>query len=341
MFNKLLNIKSNRGITLVTLIVTIIVLLILAGITINAIVNGDGTIEKAGEAKSNTESINNKTIVDNAVVLAMGKEQGKTLHLNTLTNAIGDVGTVAQEGQYFTVTIQGYKYWVTVEGEVLDKKPPEVGDSVDYVTSLNNVTLDDWKVFYVEGNYTYLILSDYLPNSAVNITNVGKVGKYLVYSNSRENLINAMTTSSNWSSLLIGILNGKSIDYSTSADTNIKAMGSPTLDLYVNSWNAKYPSNLIYTATNSNGYYYVGNSENPTSTLVGKPNSDVLYYPHTSGYEDCYGYFLASPSAHGVDYLMDVCSNGEVRFKLYDYAYNYGVGDAFRPVICLPSSALR
>ena len=116
-------------------------------------------------------------------------------------------------------------------------------------------------------------------------------------------------------------------------------IGSPTLELYVNSWNAKYSGNTIYTATrtgmtDSIGWgYYVGDAENPTSTYVSRSNSDSLYYPHTSQYESCNGYWLASPSATSDDYVMVVGSNGSVYNDYY-----YGTNRAFRPVVCLPSN---
>ena len=49
-----MNIRENRGITLVMLIVTIVVLLILSGITISAITGGESTMDKASEAKDET-----------------------------------------------------------------------------------------------------------------------------------------------------------------------------------------------------------------------------------------------------------------------------------------------
>lgn len=51
-----MNIRENRGITLVMLIVTIVVLLILSGITISAITGGESTIDKASQAKLSTEA---------------------------------------------------------------------------------------------------------------------------------------------------------------------------------------------------------------------------------------------------------------------------------------------
>lgn len=45
--------KKEKGITLVALVITIIVLLILAGVTISLVVSDDGVINKAQDAKTN------------------------------------------------------------------------------------------------------------------------------------------------------------------------------------------------------------------------------------------------------------------------------------------------
>ena len=42
--------KSKKGITLVALVVTIVVLLILAGVSINAVLGDNGIIKKANQA---------------------------------------------------------------------------------------------------------------------------------------------------------------------------------------------------------------------------------------------------------------------------------------------------
>lgn len=47
--------KKNKGITLIALIITIIVLLILAGVTINAIIGNESAMDKAKQAKNETE----------------------------------------------------------------------------------------------------------------------------------------------------------------------------------------------------------------------------------------------------------------------------------------------
>ena len=68
-------IKNQKGITLLALVITIIVLLILAGITISAITGDNGIIGNAGQAKEETEIANEKEIVEKATVQAMGNNK--------------------------------------------------------------------------------------------------------------------------------------------------------------------------------------------------------------------------------------------------------------------------
>ena len=48
-------IKSTKGITLISLVVTIIILLILAGVTIATLMGENGIIKRAGQAKEEYE----------------------------------------------------------------------------------------------------------------------------------------------------------------------------------------------------------------------------------------------------------------------------------------------
>ena len=48
------NMRKNKGITLVALVVTIVVLLILAGVSINLVLGNNGIITKAKEAAEKT-----------------------------------------------------------------------------------------------------------------------------------------------------------------------------------------------------------------------------------------------------------------------------------------------
>ena len=50
--------KNQKGITLIALVITIVVLLILAGITIATLTGDNGIITRANDAKTNTEKMN-------------------------------------------------------------------------------------------------------------------------------------------------------------------------------------------------------------------------------------------------------------------------------------------
>ena len=69
------NLKQSRGITLIALVVTIIILLILAGITIGTITGDNGIINKAQSAKEETEIANEKEVVEKAIVQTMGNNK--------------------------------------------------------------------------------------------------------------------------------------------------------------------------------------------------------------------------------------------------------------------------
>ena len=48
--------KKNEGITLIALVVTIIVLMILAGVSVSMLTGQNGILNRAAEAKENTDS---------------------------------------------------------------------------------------------------------------------------------------------------------------------------------------------------------------------------------------------------------------------------------------------
>ena len=68
--------KKQNGITLVILIITIVVMLILAGTSIAFIINDDGIVDKANEAKS---AVNRAEIIDN-VKNEFNKRISESLH---------------------------------------------------------------------------------------------------------------------------------------------------------------------------------------------------------------------------------------------------------------------
>ena len=233
----------------------------------------------------------------------------------------------------------------------------EIGDSVAYTTTLNGQTLNNWKVFYVDGDYTYIILDDYLPRVAIsdtlktnyNLANGDGDTYTIISTTNRTDLINAMTTTSNWAELINnGEMNGTALSSAVKSDANVIAKGAPDLELWVNSWNASYPADTLYTKYENpvtgktfDGYF-VGDSANPTTKYISLSSktgyNNTLYYPHQSAIDNnnCYGHWLASPSAdYAYDVVAVVCS-GIVNH--YDCDEDYC---AIRPVVCLPSSIIN
>ena len=211
-----------------------------------------------------------------------------------------------------------------------------------------------WKVFYATTDRIYLIASDYVHYS--KLTNAYKNGAscyntgthpYSYYwasggtsleTTGRQDGIFMATgytlNSSNGSSKCVsGLLNTN--NWTDFVDTNYAdyAIGGPTLNMYIASWNAKGYTTL-YTNTNTNGYY-VGTSANPTDYFVNISSDkagygDTLYYLDTLG--KCYGYWLASPSAYFDGAVMCVDCGGYVGSPNYTNDH-FGV----RPLVSLKS----
>ena len=70
------NFRKNQGITLIALVITIIVLIILAGVTINIVLDQNGIIEKTQEAKNKTEQASDIEKIRLAILEAQIGESG-------------------------------------------------------------------------------------------------------------------------------------------------------------------------------------------------------------------------------------------------------------------------
>ena len=329
-------------------------------------VKNDGTIDAMIGSLSNTSLTTTQakylnytvTYSDGAVIEQYDKlDSNETVTLKVRVEYKTDLNPEDLPTENTPVTLTYASNYVQADGNAKNRETVaafNIGDTVNYTTTMNGVTLDNWKVFYIDGDYIVLILADYLPNAAIDTTQTGFTDliistyapTYGICSNySRARLLDALTTKSNWSCLLTGSINGTPINYAETTDINIWAMGSPTLDLYVNSWNTKYPADTIYTATTASAMsdglngYYVGTSENPTTKYIDyslkEGYNNTLYYPHQETVDNCYAYRLASPSAN---YDEDVIG---VSYRGYVY-HNKDYDDiAIRPVVSLPSDILQ
>ena len=83
-------IKNTRGITLLALIITIIILLIIAGISIVGLTGENGLIKNAGQAKQGTEIANEKEILERATVQSMAQDSRGNIKKENLENKLDE-----------------------------------------------------------------------------------------------------------------------------------------------------------------------------------------------------------------------------------------------------------
>ena len=146
--------KKEKGITLIALVITIIVLLILAGVTIATLTGDNGILGKAKTAKTTNDEEKAKEQIKIAVMGSYGKDG--ELNYDDLTKNLGQIGIkdLPNEASYpLEVTLDGVSATIEANGEVNfttsggytqtgdtitspDGKTMKVGDYVDYDPTL-------------------------------------------------------------------------------------------------------------------------------------------------------------------------------------------------------------
>ena len=125
--------KNQRGITLIALVITIIVLLILAGVTISMVVGDNGILTKADKSKTNTERAK---IVELARVDVVG-QQGENLNSRLRKSELIDI-----LNKYFTNVSEIENSSNILEETVTSKEEYGVYD-IKVSEIYNNKFLDD------------------------------------------------------------------------------------------------------------------------------------------------------------------------------------------------------
>lgn len=186
--------KGNKGVTLLALAITIIILLILAGITINAITGDNGLIKNAGNAKEQTEIDNEKEIVDTCTVQAMGGNKYGNITKEDLQNELddytGDGKTeVLHDGEdtlyvyftetkrYYTVDIDGIVNGPVTADRAEDSHPGDITKDKNG-NELSGDTEDD--AYQINCIEDLCALSNYCNNSDNTWSNNTFSGKYIV-----------------------------------------------------------------------------------------------------------------------------------------------------------------
>ena len=198
-----LNLKERKGITLIALVITIIVLLILAGVSIAMLTGQNGILTQAQNAKTTTENKSAEEKVKLAVMSARTRSETAALELDKLKEEIANQGGTATNNEFpVNVTMDGKSFTVTntgvvtaTESSTTNPNPPASTDTLKasdiaaktdktkiYGATVTGYTLPSgtttdvkWKIFYADNSNIYLIADNYvertnLPNSTDGTT---------------------------------------------------------------------------------------------------------------------------------------------------------------------------
>ena len=387
--------ENTRGITLIALVITIIVLIILASVSIAMLTGENGILNKATTAKERTLEAEDEEKVKLAV-LAARDNNGKFSKelLKEELKKYGLTGTDSEDGTT-TITANGKTYTIDSEGNVTSKTATENDDN----EGMNNITAqmvaehpetyyglkvtnytstngqNDWRIFYSDGTHIFLITGDYIEASKVDIekTKMTRISgaKYIIYwsnwpqmqkmnHNELFNIENAFDidnstyTNAKCISTLLNTENWTEfLDKKDGSGKASYAIGGPTVEMWMKSWNEKYPETnekykkqqLLCNKISSIGYLVgIGlSSEIANSVSISSINEldgynySTLYYPQKGGIHDgnhyLKQYWMASP-VHDINGHDNVSILTAVNYGYIGFFQNMN-SSGLRPVIAL------
>lgn len=157
--------KKNKGITLIALVVTIIVLLILAGISITMLTGQNGILNRAGEAKTTNGVAQGEELIKVSVMDALTRGTGELTDENLRKALSSNLGTEGKDYEIvgskecgWTVTIKENEkdYKISSTGKIGEIEKIEASSSewrvegnavVEYLGSSNDIVVPN----YVDG----------------------------------------------------------------------------------------------------------------------------------------------------------------------------------------------
>ena len=354
--------KNQKGITLIALVITIIVLLILAGVTIATLTGENGILTKASEASEQTEiaSVREQAQLDIANWVAGEMENGGDTTVNTPEKVQEILDSAnAQGNKYYTgytetgiKTPSGYEvpyeelYTTGITGGVTEVTAANYGDKVDYVSKKEEeegISLI-WRIFYDDEDYVYLISSKEDGSNTVEPCQLNRYpGSTKTYSGSADitdsflqslnsqwfNIVKNVP-STNDNAKVIAYLMDQDVwdEYKDSEENASYAIGGPTLELFMNSYNnSEETSNEIeITNCTSTGY-----RPNTSSGWLLETYNNGIYNNGTNSY-----WGLASPSNYNSEYVYRV-----IGYSGYLDYYSVRNSTELRPIVIIPKSKFQ
>ena len=310
---------GDEGITLVALVVTIIILLILAGVTINMVLGQNGLIEKSKIAKGKYENaaLDEKAQLKNATDL--------------MDSLYGDYSTVKVGDEVIKITAENAKnyYGYKVTNYNKEKDPDGV-----YRIFYYDAEVKDGKGKYGEANTLYL-KRDWTANdvhlgkkiSDSSWTDTNKNNAVTMMRKMNPDYASNQTSKTAYSSLENNNERGATwlcdtTQFETYVDSTMAnfAIGSPSVEMYCDSYNQVTHTSgatgtdaltASYQSTNVPGYIYKVNGTKQNSGWG--TNSDTVDLSGYHGMYLCnqsakgnYWWWLASPSVSSAVYVCYV-----------------------------------
>ena len=288
-------------------------LLILAGVSIAMLTGQNGILTQAQNAKNRTEA-------------AQAEEENRLNEYNNIINNYVSGGT-------------------TEETPTFDEDTLTIGEATNvdkYGWKVPNYTVEAtnaWRLFYQDSNYTYLITDEcvgsYIPSdyyygeytSGADVSTIGqklnpmllKAGTFFTSDNKNKNILATawLTDPNEW-------------DEFKNSDA-VFAIGSPTIELYVKSFNATASSNKA-TPIPELGVGDYGYTEGVVQDQLKTTYNNGIYNKSESS-----DWWLASPYNNASNCEFYVNGGG-------GYFANCGVNyysRAVRPLVCIPTSVFN
>ncbi len=363
--------KSQKAITLIALVITIIVLLILAAVSIVTLTGENGLLTKVGDAKiaNDVADVKEQAQLDIANWIAERLKNGQdtTLDDATVKSIIEDANADKTDKYYSELTTtsiitnQGNEillsdlYNKTSGGDtpIFDADTLTIGEAINtgkygwkvtnYTVTTDEFTTGVWRLFYQDSNYTYLITDEcvgsYKPSDYyTTITNEGGELKY-------QTGADVSTVGQKLNPMLL-----EAGTFFTADNTNTNIMATAWLtdpevwSSYANSdavFAIGSPTVELFAASyNNTGKAYTiepglgtyGYTENTGSGWLSVDDNHGIYNKSTSSI-----WWLASPNGGRINRGLMV--NGNSGYISYNYVYSSSY--AVRPLVCIPTSVFN
>ena len=212
--------NNKKGITLIALVVTVVVLIILAGVSINAVLGDNGIIKKANQAASVTKEAEVKEAINRTILEFYLTNDYATLEDFLKAKAEdGSIDSVTKNADG-TLTVKKGDYSVTVENKTNSSNGSSSGGNTGGETQTPEITIGETKVVansdgtgsaITDANSVYLGNTLYITFSHSITGGTTVVDKTIPY---------AVTKNGTYTFTVTGTVNGKSYTKNVSVTVN-------------------------------------------------------------------------------------------------------------------------